>query len=48
MDKTENSATNSTSSRLTKNEAKISFLLKDVEIYNIDLKREIKILYPNK
>ena len=31
MDKTENSATNSTSSRLTENEAKISFLIKDVE-----------------
>ena len=31
MDKTENSATNSTSSRLTENEAKISFLIKDGE-----------------
>ena len=31
MDKTENSATNSISSRLTENEAKISFLIKDVE-----------------
>ena len=31
MDKTENSATNSTSSRLTENEAKISYLIKDVE-----------------
>ena len=31
MDKTENSATNSTSSRLTENEANISFLIKDVE-----------------
>ena len=31
MDKTENSTTNSTSSRLTENEAKISFLIKDVE-----------------
>ena len=31
MDKTENSATNSTSSRLTENEVKISFLIKDVE-----------------
>ena len=31
MGKTENSATNSTSSRLTENEAKISFLIKDVE-----------------
>ena len=31
MDKTENSVTNSTSSRLTENEAKISFLIKDVE-----------------
>ena len=31
MDKTENSATNSVSSRLTENEAKISFLIKDVE-----------------
>ena len=31
MDKTENSATNSTSSRLTENESKISFLIKDVE-----------------
>ena len=31
MDKKENSATNSTSSRLTENEAKISFLIKDVE-----------------
>ena len=31
MDKTENSATNSTSSRLTENEAKISFLIKDVD-----------------
>ena len=31
MDKTENSATTSTSSRLTENEAKISFLIKDVE-----------------
>ena len=31
MDKTENSATNSTSSRLTEHEAKISFLIKDVE-----------------
>ncbi len=31
MDKTENSATNSTSSRLTENEAKISFLIKDIE-----------------
>ena len=31
MDKIENSATNSISSRLTENEAKISFLIKDVE-----------------
>ena len=31
MDKTENSVTNLTSSRLTENEAKISFLIKDVE-----------------
>ena len=31
MDKTENSATNSTSSRLTENETKISFLIKDIE-----------------
>ena len=31
MDKTENSATNSTGSRLTENEAKISYLIKDVE-----------------
>ena len=31
MGKTENSATNSTSSRSTENEAKISFLIKDVE-----------------
>ena len=31
MDKTENSATNSISSRLTENEAKISFLIKDVD-----------------
>ena len=31
MDKTENSATNSTSSRVTENEAKISFLIKDFE-----------------
>ena len=31
MDKTENRATKSTSSRLTENEAKISFLIKDVE-----------------
>ena len=31
MDKTENSVTNSTSSRLTENEAKISFLIKDVD-----------------
>ena len=31
MGKTENSATNSISSRLTENEAKISFLIKDVE-----------------
>ena len=31
MGKTENSATNSTNSRLTENEAKISFLIKDIE-----------------
>ena len=31
MDKTENSATNSTSSRLTENEIKISYLIKDIE-----------------
>ena len=31
MDKTENRATNSISSRLTENEAKISYLIKDVE-----------------
>ena len=31
MSKIENSATNSTSSRLTENEAKISYLIKDVE-----------------
>ena len=31
MDKIENSATNSISSRLTENEAKISYLIKDVE-----------------
>ena len=31
MDKTENSATNSTSSRLTENETKISYLIKDIE-----------------
>ena len=31
MDKSEDSATKSTSSRLTENEAKISFLIKDVE-----------------
>ena len=31
MDKTENSATNSISSRLTENETKISYLIKDIE-----------------
>ena len=31
MGKIENSATNSTNSRLTENEAKISYLIKDVE-----------------
>ena len=31
MGKTENSATNLTSSRLTENEAKISYLIKDIE-----------------
>ena len=31
MDKTENSATNSDSSRLTENETKISYLIKDIE-----------------
>jgi len=31
MGKTENSVTNSTSSRLTENEAKISYLIKDIE-----------------
>ena len=31
MVKTENSETNSTSSRLTENEAKISYLIKDIE-----------------
>jgi SlyX protein len=31
MGKIENSATNSTNSRLTENEAKISYLIKDIE-----------------
>ena len=31
MDKTENRATKSTSSRLTENETKISYLIKDIE-----------------
>ena len=31
MGKTENSATNSVSSRLTENETKISYLIKDIE-----------------
>ena len=31
MDTTENSATNSDSSRLTENETKISYLIKDIE-----------------
>lgn len=31
MDKIENSATNSVSSRLTENETKISYLIKDIE-----------------
>ena len=31
MGKIENSATNSTNSRLTENEAKISYLMKDIE-----------------
>ena len=31
MSKIENSATNSTSSRLTENETKISYLIKDIE-----------------
>ena len=31
MSKIENSATNSTNSRLTENEAKISYLIKDIE-----------------
>ena len=49
MDKTENSATNSTSSRLTENEAKISYLIKDVEdLSDIVAKQALELEQLNK
>ena len=49
MDKTENSVTNSTSSRLTENEAKISFLIKDVEdLSDIVAKQALELEQLNK
>ena len=49
MDKTENSATNSTSSRLTENEANISFLIKDVEdLSDIVAKQALELEQLNK
>ena len=49
MDKTENSSTNSTSSRLTENEAKISYLIKDVEdLSDIVAKQALELEQLNK
>ena len=49
MDKTENSATNSNSSRLTENEAKISYLIKDVEdLSDIVAKQALELEQLNK
>ena len=49
MDKTENSATNSTGSRLTENEAKISYLIKDVEdLSDIVAKQALELEQLNK
>ena len=49
MDKTENSATNSTSSRLTENEAKICDLIKDVEdLSDIVAKQALELEQLNK
>ena len=49
MGKTKNSATNSTSSRLTENEAKISYLIKDVEdLSDIVAKQALELEQLNK
>ena len=49
MDKTENSATNQTSSRLTENEAKISYLIKDIEdLSDIVAKQALELEQLNK
>ena len=49
MDKTENSATNSISSRLTENEAEISYLIKDVEdLSDIVAKQALELEQLNK
>ena len=49
MDKKENSATNSTSSRLTENETKISYLIKDVEdLSDIVAKQALELEQLNK
>ena len=49
MDKIENSATNSISSRLTENEAKISYLIKDVEdLSDIVAKQALELEQLNK
>ena len=49
MGKTKNSATNSTSSRLTENEAKISYLIKDIEdLSDIVTKQALELEQLNK
>ena len=49
MDKTENSVTNSTSARLTENETKISYLIKDIEVLSeIVAKQDLELEKLNK